>query len=267
MTGDNHAFQVESQAIARLSSALVANVLPLFVEVRGGKPKLIGSSFLISSGISSYLVSAAHVFDEMKGGQEIFFYIGPRTKQKLSGSLRLTKTGKGENIDSDRLDVGVLKFEGSGLPFYPNLKKLPLSIGALMPNALPREGKQYLVVGFPESKSRANPVAREVVSMAYCFRNFSIPAGKYADLGFDPQSHLVLGFDRKRTIGPNGQIRAFPAPLGMSGSPVWLLHDADGPNDPAQTPVVGVAIEHDKAHHVMVVTDISIALQLINETL
>ncbi len=259
----NDTFGTESQVITSLANILARHILPLFTETSGGKPKLIGSSFLISVGTSSYLVSAAHVFDELTAGHELFFYIDPHIKRKLSGNLRLTKMPEGKNRKSDRLDVGVLKLEGPGLPPYPKVEKFPLPIGALMPNALPREDKQYLLVGFPETKSRANPIKREVVSELYSFRNISVPSPKYADLGVTPQSHVVLSFDRKHTVGPDGQIRAFPEPSGISGSPVWLLYDENGPNDPAQTPIVGIAIEHHKTHHAIVATDIDVALRLI----
>ncbi len=260
----NHTFEAESQGITKLANVLAHHVLPLFAETSNGKPKLVGSSFLVSSGTDSYLLSAAHVFDELKAGRELFFYIDLLTKRKLSGNLRLTKMPEGKNRKNDRLDVGVLKLEGPGLPPYPKVEKFPLPIGALMPNALPREDKQYLLVGFPESKSRANPAKREVVSELYSFRNISVPSPKYADLGVTPQSHVVLIFDRKHTVGPDGQIRAFPEPSGISGSPVWLLYDENGPNDPTQTPIVGIAIEHHKTHHAIVATDIDIALRLIN---
>jgi hypothetical protein len=259
-----HTFEDESKTVTRLANVLARHILPLFAETPGGKPKLVGSSFLVSSGTDSYLVSAAHVFDELKAGHELFFYIEPHTKRKLSGNLRLTKTPEGKNRKSDRLDVGVLKLEGPGLPPYPKVEKYPLAIDALMPNALPREGKQYLLVGFPESKSRANPVARVVASEVSGLRNISVPIPKYADLGVGPQSHVVLSFDRKRTVGPDMNIRAFPEPSGISGSPVWLLYDENGPNDPTQTPIVGIAIEHHKNHHAIVATDIDVALKLIN---
>jgi hypothetical protein len=262
----NHTFEAESQVITKLANVLARHIIPLFAETSNGKPKLVGNSFLISSGTSSYLLSAAHVFDELKADHELFFYIDLHTKRKLSGNLRLTKIPEGKNRKSDRFDVGVLKLEGQGLPPYPKVEKFPLDIGALMPNALPRENKQYLLVGFPESKSRANPVNREVVSGLYSFRNFSVPSTKYANLGVTPQSHVVLSFDRKHTVGSDGQIRAFPEPSGISGSPVWLLYDENGPNDPIQTPIVGIAIEHHKTHHAIVVTDIDIALRLINGT-
>lgn len=261
----DHTFEAESKAITRLANVLVRNILPLFAETSSGKPRLVGSSFLVSSGTDSYLVSAAHVFDELKAGHELFFYIEPHIKRKLSGCLRLTKTPVGNDRKCDRLDVGVLKLEGLGLPPYPEVEKYPVAIGALIPNALPREGKQYLLVGFPESKSRANPIAREVVSEVSSFRNISVPPQKYADLGVSPQSHVVLSFDRKRTVGPDSLIRTFPEPSGISGSPVWLLYDENGFNDPDKTPIVGVAIEHHKTHHAIVATDIDIALRLINE--
>lgn len=261
------AFEAESQAVTRLANILAHHIIPLFAETSGGKPKLVGSGFLISSGTNSYLVSAAHVFDELKVGHELFFYIESDLKRKLSGSPRLTKLPEGKDRKSDRLDVGVLKLEGPGLPPYPKVEKYPLEIGALMPNALPREGKQYLIVGFPESMSRANPVAREVVSKVYGFRNISAQLRKYADLGIEPRSHIVLNFDRRHTIGADSKIRAFPEPSGISGSPAWLIYDQNGPNDPAQTSIVGIAIEHYKNYHAIVATDIDVALKLINEAL
>jgi hypothetical protein len=260
-------FEAEAQAITSLANVLARSILPLFAQVSRGKPKLVGSGFFVSSGTNLYLVPAAHVFDELKVDHELFFYIEPNTKRKLSGSLRLTKTPEGNNRKLDRLDISVLRLEGPGLPPYPEVDKYPLAVEALMPNALPRDGKQYLLIGFPESKSRANPIAREVASRMYGFRNASAAPQKYADLGVGTQSHVVLSFDRKRTVGPDSQIRTFPEPAGISGSPVWLLYDESGSNDPVQTPVVGVAIEHHKNKHAIVATDIDVTLKLINEAI
>ena len=166
-------FWAESEAVTRLSNILCRFLLPLFAASSGGKPKLVGSSFLVSSGTSCYLVSAAHVFDELRAGRELFFYVEPKTTRKLSGTLWLTRAATGMTRACDRLDVGVLKLEGPGLPPYPKVQKHLLPISALMANALPRDGKQYLLVGFPESKSRANPVARYMASRPHSFRNVS----------------------------------------------------------------------------------------------
>ncbi len=258
-------FAVESQAVAKLSNILTHHLVPLFAKSSGDKPTLVGSSFLVSSGTGTYLVSAAHVFDELKAGHDLFFYVEPRSIRKLSGSLRLTKPPPGKDRTCDRVDVGVLKLEGPALPPYPKVQKHPLPISALMANALPRDGKQYLLVGFPESKSRANSAARDILSEPWSFRNISAPISMYSELGVTPHTHIVLSFDVKRGVAPNKEVRAFPSPSGMSGSPIWLLYDENWPNDPAQTPVVGIAIEHRKSKRAIVATDIDIALRLINE--
>lgn len=260
-------FAAESQAVSRLSNILSHHLVPLYAATSSGKPELVGSSFLVSSGVNFYLVSAAHVFDKLTTGHELFFYIAPKVIRKLSGNLRLTKMPLGKDRKADRLDVGVLKLEGPALPPYPKIQKYPLPISAFMTNALPREGKQYLLVGFPGSKNRTNPTARELKSKQYSFRNISAPISKYSELGVNPESHIALSFDVKNTVRPDREIRAFPDPAGMSGAPIWLLYDKNGPNDPLQTPVVGIAIEHHKKERVIVATDINIVFKLINEAI
>lgn len=260
-------FAVESQAVSRLSNILSHHLVPLYTATPSGRPKLVGSSLLVSSGMNFYLVSAAHVFDELTTGHELFFYIAPKVIRKLSGNLRLTKMPLGKDRRADRLDVGVLKLEGPALPPYPKIQKYPLPISAFMSNALSREGKQYLLIGFPGSKNRTNPTARELKAKPYSFRNISAPISKYSELGLNPESHIVLSFDVKNTVRKDSEIRAFPDPAGMSGAPIWLLYDKNGPNDPLQTPVVGIAIEHHKKERVIVATDISIVFKLINEAI
>jgi hypothetical protein len=258
-------FEREARLIGRLSNHLLQHVVPLFANGSNGKPQLIGSSVLVSSEDCFYLISAAHVFDEIKAGHELFFYITPKTIRKLSGSLRLTKLPPCDNRKYDHLDIGVLKLEGLALPPYPQVNKFPVPLSALMANALPREEKQYLLVGFPASKSRPNPVARDLVSEPYSFRNISAPLSKYAELKVESTDHIVLSFDVSQTVMPNSEVRKFPDPKGMSGSPVWLLHDQNGSNNVYQTPIVGIAVEHRKQQRAIIATDINIALQLINE--
>jgi hypothetical protein len=200
----------------------------------------------------------------VKEGHEPYFYIGPRTKRKLSGSTRLTRVPQGRGRRNDDLDIGVLRLEGPGLPPYPSVEKYPLPIGALKPGALPREGKQYLVAGFPGTQTSLDSAKREITTTLYSYRNISHSAEKYPSIGVDLQSHIAVIFDRKRSLGPDGNHRMFPDPAEMSGSPVWLLYDQNGPNDPTQTPVVGVATEHRKEHRAIIATDISLALAYIH---
>jgi hypothetical protein len=248
--------------VRTLSAILSRHIVPLFSEDQNRRPQPRGTGFLVSSGSGSFLVSAAHVFD---CPQPLFFYVEPKTQRWLSGELRLTKRPDGKSRESDRLDVGVLKLRSPGFPPYPQLDKYALPISDLMAGALPRERKVYLVFGFPGSKSQPHLIRRDVTSEPHAFFNTTAPMQKYTEIGVVPNSHIVIAFERTKALGPNGEVRTFPKPAGMSGSPVWLLYDEIGPNNPARTSVVGIFIEYKKSHHVMIATDIGIVLRMIDE--
>ncbi len=261
---NDRVFQAEAEVVSKMSALLAHHILPLFFDNEDGKSERCGSGFLVSSGTASYLISAAHVFDIVKDGLEPYFYIGPKTKRKLSGSARLTRVPRRRGRQSDKLDVGVLRLDGPGLPPYPAAEKYPLPIEALRPSVLPRENKQYLLTGFPGTQTSLDAAKRQVTTKLYSYRNVSHPANKYESLGLDPQSHIAVIFDHKRSLGPDGHLRRFPYLAEMSGSPLWLLYDHGGPNDPRQTPVVGIFIEHRKNQRAMIATDIGLALAYIH---
>jgi hypothetical protein len=251
----------QHRAVAELSTILSRHIVPLFSEDRSGKPEPQGCGFLVSSRDSSFPISAAHVLDDFT---RLFFYAEPKKQRWLSGELRLTKRPDGNSRKSDRLDVGVLKLQSPGLPPYPLVDKYVMPINDLMASALPRGDKVYLVLGFPASKSEPHLVRRDVTSEPYAFFNTSAEMQQYTAIGVAPESHIVIPFERTKALGPKGEFRAFPMPKGMSGSPVWLLYDEIGPNDPTRTFIVGIFIEYHKSCHVMLATDVGIALRMIN---
>jgi hypothetical protein len=245
-----------------MGTVLCQHVTPLFYKNRAGIPIQCGCGFFVADRDSQYLVSAAHVFDEIGRGNQLFYPIGNGLNRELSGRALLTPLN-GKPRASDRLDVGVLKLEGPALPPYPATGKRSLPVAALMRNALPRENKQYMLVGFPETKSRANPVARELKSQPYSYTNVSAPSSIYAACAVNERTHIAVLFRRGRSVAQDGSMLSFPSPRGMSGSPLWLLHDQVGDNDLKQTPVVGVFIEYAKPHNSMIATDAATVFEMI----
>jgi hypothetical protein len=193
--------------------------------------------------------------------ESLFIYNAPDTKMRLLGQVRHTCAPTGEK---DRLDVGVLRLDSRTSPPYAEVEKHALPISALWGNALPRIAKRYLVLGFPGSKSKPNDFRGSIESKPYANLCPSIAAECYRKLGFGEETHILMEFNRKRVHGSNGRSQTFPHPAGMSGSPVWVLIDNTGPNDPKQTPVAGILIEYHKHHNVLVRTDVDVALKLIN---
>lgn len=253
------------KAVTDLSTVLLRHVIPLFSVPKGKRPTLVGTGLLVSAHGHNFLVSAAHVLDEVSAQGSLHYYIDQNRLSKISGSILRTSAPSPGERQTDRIDIGVAHLTGPEFPPYPLIDKHTIPRESLLPHALPRGHKQYLVTGFPGTKSRANPSNNQMVSCPYAFLALSSSDADYAQLSVSPETHLVLKVDTGKMLFPGNIVQAMPDPHGMSGSPVWLLFDSHGKNETTFTPAVGIAIEHHRAAQAIVVTDISVALSLIDE--
>ena len=254
----NADFDRDTQAATALSIPLSEYVLPLFVDSPGKFPEMFGTGFLVQDGEAIFLVSAAHVLDR---ANHLYYYIEPGITRRLSGRIAKSTPPNDGPRGSDHLDIAVLKMEGPRLPPYPDIAKRTMPISMLLPSALPRDDKQYLVVGYPSSKSKANRQHREVKSQPISFRNVSAVRAQYDTLGVTPETHIILPLDLKKTVALKGKIQPFVSPHGLSGSPMFLL--PTGWNKGEATPVVGVVIEHYKNERALIATDIGFVAEII----
>jgi hypothetical protein len=93
----------------------------------------------------------------------------------------------------------------------------------------------------------------------------SLPPETLALLGSgfveDVSRHIVLAFNEKDIVHPDGRKMNFPKPQGISGSPLWELRRPEdgGPR------VAGIMIEHRKRHKAMVAVDIGFALRMLRD--
>lgn len=158
-----------------------------------------------------------------------------------------------------------LLVRGKSRLFLVSAWKVPIAVEQLVPRKIPRESHHYLVVGFPKSRSRADPSKMQLRVEPHGFRVVSSPESSYKAVGLREDSHIVMNLDIGKMHFPDGSIRPIPDPHGMSGSPLWLLFDEVGANDSAKTPVLGVLIEHHKQAKLLVATDIGIVLELIQK--
>lgn len=249
-------------SIAKMANLLLLHVIPLFNVPRGKRPSLIGSSLLVESGTNRFLISARHVIDKVTESGGLHYYIEPGTLHKLYGTvLRTSPLPRRNSYDS--YDISIVCLPSEAKAPTSAIWKAPVSISTLRPNALPRAGKQYLVAGFPGSRSKANPHNRQLKSEPSAFRVISANHATYETLGLSEQTHIVLNLDIENMRFPDGSIRRIPDPHGMSGAPVWMLFDEEDSNDSEITPVVATVIEYHKDRKLMVATDIGVALDLI----
>jgi hypothetical protein len=247
-----------------LSQVLGRCVVPIFRVDQNENQQAHGTGILVATSERTYLVSAAHVFDPMAAGEKLFIYVGRRERLFLSGELLRTLVPAGKSRLEDRVDIGVLEMDPSTSPPYAAINKTALPIDAVAPGATRRQGKQYLVTGFPASKSVPHHVSREITSVPFGNLCISAPTTVYDRLGLSEETNIVLQFDPKTTRGEKMRVVTSPSPAGLSGAPIWYVWDgASATNHHDRSVLVGVLIEYRAPHRVLVATDIKIALDMI----
>ena len=250
--------------IRHLSVDLCRHIIPLFRRY-GDRPRLFGSGTLATDGHSFFIITAAHVIDGAFEGKEVFYYVEPGLTQTIGCDCVTTLDKIGGSRDDDHYDIGVFRIEGPRFPPYPEVNAYPIRMSALRPYALPRDNKEYLLVGFPASRAKQRGIDKVIGLRPFSFRNGSLPLEKYHALGFNPEVHILLGFDQKRVIDEKGSIYSAPAPHGMSGSPLWLIYSENEKLDPLFPSIVGIVTEHYKSNGFILATDIAVALNIISD--
>lgn len=235
--------------------------IPLY-QTYNNLPRLLGTGFFVRKNSDCYLVSAAHVLDAAKKN-EVFYYIKPNVIRFLTGQLLRSK-GE-ENRLNDLIDIGVLKLSQDNLPPYPEVNKFAMDISYLKPHYLPRIGKNYAVLGYPETKSYIDSLNKGIAVSLYAYHNYSISESEYINHGLDTYTHVAITLDLRKCFNTDGARRHFPKPKGMSGSPIVVLYDDEGENARV-FPVVAVATSYRKENKLLFGTDVAYVLDAINNT-
>lgn len=249
----------------QLAELLIRYVVPILEKDVRGYTCGHGTGILVSHRNLNFLVTAAHVLDPLKEGRKLFMHCASGTTRSLAGmGLSTIPATKGIR-ESDSVDIGVIRLEGPGQPPYPEIGKYSLPFKMLRADVLPRQQKDYFVTGFPATKTKTNVSKRTVVSEPIGNISLSIYDSDYAQHDLVPRRHIAIEFDVKKVLSKCGRLERAPDPKGLSGSPIWLLPDFRSENSPKQPVVVGIAIEHHRTGKLLVGSDISIAIDMINK--
>jgi len=254
-SGDATLAEVISEAVATLTHFTI----PLYQD-NDGRPSLCGTGFLVKADESNYLVSAAHVFD-IASEHGLFFYSSPNTLRHLDGHM--VRSRFSESRKTDLVDIGVLKLSGEGVPPFPEVRRYAMDISYLQASKLPREGKNYVIIGYPFTKNRFNIPDKTVLAAPYAYRSESITEIEYPEYGVSTESHVILPLDQNKGFDHSGRPVNFPKPEGMSGGPMTILY-GDHEDDSRVFPVVAVGIEYRKNKKVMIATDVKYVLDAIS---
>lgn len=222
---------------------------------------LVGTGFFVRMPTGEpYLVSAAHVLAD-KGEQLFYPSVNPQTGALLPVPLRgvylASEIPEGKTREDDTRDIGVLKLPPDQPLPDPSMGIETLPFEELLPNAVPREGKYYKVVGRPAAVFTANPFGSAVIAIG-CE---SLPDADYERSGFSPRSHLLLYFRKKRLNMHSGRLKVVDDPRGMSGCPVFWAHEV-APGI-FRTPAVAVFTEYRPKKNLLIATDVGLLIHML----
>jgi hypothetical protein len=247
-------------ACAQAADVLLSLSIPLYQPI-DGRPWLCGTAFIVRTPSGYFLVSAAHVLDRAEQNG-LLFYSDPKTQRFVRGPcMRSSDTSRRRE---DLFDIGVVRLSDGAMPPYAGVNKDSVDASWLKPRDLPRKGKNHLIIGFPQSKTAISKASREVTVTSCAYRSDSINDDDYPRFGLDPRTHVAIRLDLKVGFDPDGKHRNLPRPQGMSGAPLIVLFDEDGVGEPRHFPIVAVGIEFRRTQSLLVGTDISIAMALID---
>ena len=209
-----------NQSVADACELLTKFVVPLYAD-EGGRPALIGSGIFVRHEETNFLISAAHVLENLRV-RHVYYYVSPSTTRKITG--RLTMNVHAGSRDSDPLDLGAVQLEGVAQPPYPEVNKFSLSSTMLGSGRPASTTTRYAIIGYPASRSRIRRPA-DLIAEPYAYLAYSVEDEQYLREGLNRATHLCLSFDKKRSFDLFGQGRSFPKPHGVSGSPMFVIYD------------------------------------------
>jgi hypothetical protein len=199
-----------------LSPRVLPVTAPIFQENSRGEPELIGSSVLISLAEVRFLVTASHVLKRRAGGA-LLVGVSPEILP-IVGQVTTLRTLNAQSEDQDHIDIGIVRLEGGSwgavaTSSFASWNELDVGAPVLVRHS-------YALVGFPYSYNKQVIEGDRMKSVAYRMIGLECTEEAYLSVGRNPNTNVMVGFDRDATWGEHG-MRTAPDLYGASGSGLW----------------------------------------------
>ncbi|MFC5500151.1 hypothetical protein ACFPOE_21595 [Caenimonas terrae] len=213
--------------------------VPVFKTDPQDAPYHYGTAFGVEINDTPYLVTAAHVLAKDPNnvsdgsGVGLVFCEGQLRELSPYDQIRLTIPADGSTVDVVAVRPRSLDLRKVFSGFF---KVEHVFRDNLRPN-------MYLAAcGFPETKNRRATWAQTLAQRPYAYFGLASDDSMRVALGFNG-AHFCLDFDVRWTFRNGfGGFKA-PAPHGISGGPVLVVHDFGDPLRVLSPRLIGVGIE------------------------
>jgi hypothetical protein len=211
---------VTAGELARMAESLTGRALdvtfPIYGEDERGEPDLLGSCVLLLVGNARFMVTAGHVFD--LGATRAMAVGAAAGLLPIAGlPIRLRSVASTHAVD-DRVDIGIFRLQHSaweaiGVDHFVSSDELDLFTPVVA-------RQTYTLVGFPNSLNRLAVAGSRISAAGYRMAGLECVRNAYDAERIDPDSHVMVGFDKKKMLAADGP-RTAPDLYGASGSGLW----------------------------------------------
>jgi hypothetical protein len=242
---------------------------PIYAASDRERPELIGSGTLLDFGKARLLVTAAHVHDWYTANKVELYTFGvadgvPKQVQIPQPFIKTDPPASGKRAD-DKFDFAFVRLDDETANQIAALRYfLPFSLIDANDRLQPKA--RYMFTGYPLSREKTNYGKRKVAPKPYSLTEVTAGTTRMAELGFHPEIHIAVQFNRDQVQDDDGKPAHFPSAKGMSGGPVWRGDD-DSKQWLKTTPVrlVGIGIEDRENDSLMIAVRIHLITAAIGD--
>lgn len=234
-------------------------VTPLFLD-DGRNLQQFGSGVFVILGEAHFVLTAAHVGDLTAHGA--ICMPAESGIVPICGTYGHVQIPRNVSRNKDKYDVAYVRLTEE---FANNVDRAirPLTLRDLRLQESLMEDDVYTFSGYPMSKGKSR--ADRCFSEIFSYTGAAASISKYQRMGYDQDDHILVNFNRKRSIDSEGKQQMPPHPRGISGGGVFAWpKDVFEKSDPDfRRYLVGIGHTYLKQAHCLIGTRINVFLTLI----
>lgn len=212
----------------------------------------IGTGVLIAISNVTFLLTAAHVIDEMKHGDILIPTMGGL--EQFEGTYSYLKTPNNKTRQDDIYDIGYFKLDSFfSERLHEDLYVIHLNEIYFLNDAT--ESMIYTFAGYPHSKSKIRPGIAQ--SEPYYYSGYSVDKEIYSKYGYDSTKHIIMRYRRNKSVTKEGDRIFPPLPKGISGGGIYVWpEDFRGQFTPPNRKLTGIAHTYKEKDNLLIGTNI-----------
>ncbi len=233
----------------------------------GKKPRIIATCMLLRVDCRNYMVTAAHVVDELD--DSALYVAGSVGSQpvQLIGVVHKTAAPP-QGRQKDKIDVAFWEIDEQKIPELGNVAFIEAT--QISHNRAPLKNRLYLAAGYPYSRNKRN-VKNNTKSIKASLSKYTAALTEDSaiarDYGVSGEQHLFLKYHEYSETDSGEKQKTFN-PVGLSGGPLIDLGNFASPERYVERSqqlgyIAGMTIERISKHDVLVATRIQVVLDAI----